>query len=156
MPDNVLARKMGAGRGFDAERVAQAERSVAAVADEFLRQVSGDLARLASLVTAARDALSRGESPAAPLETMRWIAHDLRGLAGTFDYPLAGQVATKLHALLTRYDPDAACVALADLHVGALRALFAANARGAGDAASQGLLIGLDAAARKRAPRAVN
>jgi len=157
IPVNALARKMGAGRGFDAERVAQAERSVASVADEFLRQTAGDLERLADLLGQARAALARGQVPVAPLDAMRWIAHDLRGLSGTFDYPLAGQVANGLHALLARYrDPDDVCVALAELHVGALRALFAADARGAGDAASRQLLAGLDAAVRKRAPQAAN
>jgi HPt (histidine-containing phosphotransfer) domain-containing protein len=131
-----------AGGGFelDAEALARAEAAVAALSDDYLAWVRADLARLAGAVAALRDAGAPCRPAAA--EAVFAIAHDIKGQAGTFGYPLL----TRLGAELCRQVRAAAMADLAPIEAlaAAMAQVVAHGLTGDGGAAGAALLARLE------------
>lgn len=129
-PPHRLARALstgGAAAMLDMDAVARAEAALAGLSGEFTawmeREVAAlDAARLAVRAAPRRDDL-RG--------VLFRAAHDLRGDAATFGYPVAGEVAGGLCRLLEVPGLDlATALPLVDRHVDAVRAMVREGAEG--------------------------
>lgn len=99
--------------------VAQAEEALDEIKDEFLGWMNEECA----VLEAARIAIHRNGSTPQAIETMFAAAHDIRGDAAIYGYPLAGMIAGTLCKLLEECPPGSIPLALVDRHVDAVRAV---------------------------------
>ncbi|MCZ8314892.1 Hpt domain-containing protein [Phreatobacter sp.] len=113
--------------GFDMEAIERAEAALQELSSEFEDWMAKEVERL----TKARDAIAATGFDAANRAAVYTAAHDLKGEAATFGYPLAGRVAESLCALLDGIADDTRLpVALVLQHVDAIRAIVRENAKG--------------------------
>jgi chemotaxis protein histidine kinase CheA len=120
MPPNMLKAKAGNGGGFDLLAIKRAEMAVDTLKSEFNDWVAEDVARLC----AARDKFASNPCVETAADLFR-ASHDIRGQAGTFDFPLVARVAGSLSKLIEEIGtPEALPVSLIDAHVAAVRAIF--------------------------------
>lgn len=120
----------------DADAIARAEHALEMLSVEFDTWLEDELETLER----RRVALSEARD-AATSDALYRSAHDLRGQAATFGYPLAGEIADGLCTLIEEDDglPPQPHV---DMHVEAIRAIVRENAR------SRDHLIGSELVAR--------
>lgn len=120
-PPNTLRMKVGGGfGGIDAGAIAKAEEALKAMSAQFGQWLQDELDKL----TAARDAIHASGYNAATAEALYFRAHDLKGLGGTYQYPLVTRLAASLCRMLD--DPTqrlAAPLPLIDAHIDAIRAV---------------------------------
>jgi HPt (histidine-containing phosphotransfer) domain-containing protein len=90
MPPNVLKAKMGNGK-LDLSAVKRAEQAIDNLKSEFTGWVIHDVSRLVE-AGQAYVKQSNGET----LADLYRAAHDLKGQAATFDFPLISRVASSL------------------------------------------------------------
>ena len=90
MPPNVLKAKMGNG-GLDLSAVQRAEQAIDDLKGEFTGWVVEDVNRLAE----AQQAYAK-QSDGETLGDLYRAAHDLKGQATTFDFPLVSRIASSL------------------------------------------------------------
>jgi hypothetical protein len=116
----VLVRRAPGDRG-DAEIIASAEEGVAALSSEFPGWIAAEADRLA----AALDAYSQAPTSArkSTWEVLFRSAHDLRGTARQFGYPVAGRVAATLCRLLESPNSDEIPESILRRHVEAVRSI---------------------------------
>jgi len=124
----------GKGSAIDLNAIARAEKALAALAVEFatwmnneikVLEAARDIVRAQGLIDETRAALFRA-------------AHDVKGEASTFGYPLAGRIATSLCRLIDEIEAHAAIpLTLVDQHVDAIRAIVREDVKGEGDAVSR-------------------
>jgi hypothetical protein len=126
MPPNMLKAKVGPGfGGVDMAAIKRAETAM-----ETLKSRFGDwLAEDVRTLMAAR-ARYGAQPGAAAREALMRAAHDIKGQAATFEYPLIAQVAGSLSRLVGDL-PAAAEVPLGliDAHVGAIQVIHRDNIR---------------------------
>ena len=117
MPPNVLKAKVGGTGVLDLGAIKRAEAAIDDLRDEFSEWMNIDVDHL----FAARDGFVKTRNTET-LATFYRAAHDLKGQAATFDFPLVGRVASSL-CKLTDDDCDPASVPmnLADAHVNAIK-----------------------------------
>ena len=123
LPPNKLAKaiaKVAPGAPVD-DPVARAEAALAEIADEFSSWMDAECERL---ITARGKLRTSGVNAATRDELFR-AAHDIKGEADTFGFPLAGEVADSLCRLI-EHSPEFARVPLSliDQHVDAVRAII--------------------------------
>ena len=118
MPPNMLKAKVG-GRisGLDMAAVKRAEKALAELKTEFSDWIDADVAKLGE----ARDAFEKDANGDTRGALYR-AAHDLRGQALTFEFPLVARVAETLCGLLEGTDGPVP-LALLDAHVDAIRVI---------------------------------
>lgn len=117
MPPNMLKAKMGNGvGGMDMAALKRAEQAMGELKTEFGDWLAQDLGVLA----AARAAyVAAPEGPAR--DALLRAAHDLKGQAATFSYPLIARVAGSLSKLIGELPQSSALpLALIDAHVNAV------------------------------------
>lgn len=118
---------LSAEPGIDLEAIARAEQALDALADRFdgwLEEESGALAEAATRYVGAAD-------PAA-LPVVFRAAHNLKGDADTFGYPLVRRVASSLCALIEGLpDGQRPAAGLVRGHVEAIGAMVRQRAKGA-------------------------
>jgi chemotaxis protein histidine kinase CheA len=133
MPPNKLKKAVvhvRPGTRIDFDPVARAEAALAELASEFSTWMDHECQRLddARMVIRARgvDAGTR--------DTLFHAAHDIKGQAATFGFPLVAPVAESLCRLL-EHTPDLTQIPtdLVDQHVDAIRAIKHRNTRGNSD-----------------------
>lgn len=128
------------GIELDLEAIARAEAALAALSEEFTDWMKEDCDRLDAarlrvhqkgLASEARDELFRA-------------AHDIKGQAATFGYPLAAEAADSLcRLLLNAADPARIPLVLIDQHVYGVRAIVRENAREEDNAIARALVQSL-------------
>lgn len=128
---------------IDAQALARAEAALAALADDYLSWVQADLTRL-DRAMAALCAADAGQWPAVA-EPVFAVAHDIKGQAGTFGYPLLTRLAAEMCRQVRGAAP-ADPVALARLAAlaGAMAQIIAERLRGDGGEAGAALLARLE------------
>ena len=106
--------------------VARAEAALAELSNEFGDWMHAECTRLES---ARREVKGAGFSKKTHAELFR-AAHDIRGQAATFGFPMAGEVADSLCRLI-EHTPDMTRIplGLVDQHVDAVRAITREHAR---------------------------
>ena len=111
--------------------VAQAEAALAELSKDFSAWMNQECDRL----DAARHAMRAGGINQGTRDGLFLAAHDIKGQAATFGFPLVAPVADSLCRLI-EHTPDMARLPLAliDQHVDAIRAITTKNTRGDSDA----------------------
>lgn len=126
VPPNRLRKAISRGAGDAIDAVARAEQALAALSEEFSGWMDSECARLDAARLAVRD---RGLSRATR-EALFHAAHDIKGEAETFGFPLAAAAAASL-CLLLEGVPEGRAIPplLIDQHVDAVRAIVREHAR---------------------------
>ncbi|MET0312771.1 MAG: Hpt domain-containing protein [Hansschlegelia sp.] len=126
-PPNRL-KELAASRGGgvnDNGAVMRAEHALQLLSEEFDSWMAIEIERL----EAARAALAADAAPNA-LDALYRAAHDLRGQAATFGFPLAGEIADGLCTLIERMGGRRPPQGIIDKHVASIRAIVRENAKG--------------------------
>jgi len=121
MPPNILKAKVGsAAGGIDMAAIKRAEAAMEILKVEFHDWLADDVARLA----ACRDGFAGAPTTAAREDLFR-AAHDLKGQADTFEYPMIARIAASLTKLIDGTQPSGEIpLGLVDAHVAAIRVVF--------------------------------
>ena len=130
VPPNKLKKaveKLKPGEKVPFDPVERAEAALAELAADFSVWMESECARL----DAARNAVKAAGVTAGNKDVLFRAAHDIKGQAATFGYPLVAPVADSLCRLL-EHTPDIAHLPLRliDQHVDAVRAIVRKNTRG--------------------------
>ncbi|WP_439575550.1 Hpt domain-containing protein [Phreatobacter sp.] len=114
--------------GFDLDALERAEAALAELSTEFDDWMRKEVVRLGD----ARDVVKRGGLGPETRPVLYRAAHDIRGQAATFGYPLAASVADSLCRLLDGIADDRRVpVGLVSQHVDAIGAIVREQATGA-------------------------
>ncbi|MBI3434567.1 MAG: Hpt domain-containing protein [Proteobacteria bacterium] len=126
VPANPLRHAAVAARPDDEDPVARAEGALALLSSEFSMWMDLECKRLDAARLAVR---ARGFS-ASTHETLFHAAHDIKGEAATFGYPMVAIAAESLCRLI-EHTPDMRRIPtpLVDQHVDAMRAIIRENGR---------------------------
>ncbi|HEV2562365.1 MAG TPA: Hpt domain-containing protein [Rhizomicrobium sp.] len=128
MPPNMLKAKVGGTiAGLDMAAIGRAEAALENLKTEFSEWIETDAARLAEYRNAyavKKNADTRGN--------LYRAAHDLKGQALTFEYPLVARVASSLCKLLDAPDRNVP-LTLIDAHVDAIRVIVRDKMKATGD-----------------------
>jgi uncharacterized protein (DUF849 family) len=121
MPPNMLKAKVGGTIvGVDMAAVGRAEAAMDALKGEFADWAMDDVRRL----VAAREAFAANPGADTRAGLLR-AAHDMKGQAATFNYPLIARVAGSLSRLIHDLPADAEVpLALVDAHVNAIHVIY--------------------------------
>ncbi len=126
---------------LDPAALARAEAALAALAESYLAWADSDAARLAA---GLERALCDPAGLRAHLPFLFSVAHDIKGQAATFGYPLVGDIACRLCAVLQACpDPDPADADRIAAHVGTLVHAISQRLSGDGGEAGRRLLQSL-------------
>lgn len=146
-PPNLLRQKVTGSGPISEEMVKRAERAVESLSQQFDDLLEGELERLSELC-----ALGTKE-PARRLDVAKQIfdiAHDLRGQAGTFDYPLITRVGSSLCHFTEGLDSCSEReMQVIRLHVEAMHAILASALRGDDSQVGHEIADGLEKAVEK-------
>jgi chemotaxis protein histidine kinase CheA len=120
VPANTLKAKLGAGPGgLDPEAVKRAEQAMQGLKQEFSDWIAKDIANLNN----AFAAFGKDSSPA-NTDVLFRAAHDLKGQATTFEYPMIARVAGSLAKLTDETAMrHSAPFPLVEAHVDAIRVI---------------------------------
>ena len=134
LPPNKLKKavqKVKPGTKVDFDPVASAEAALAELAADFSKWMELECTRL----DAARNAVKASGMNSGTHDVLFLAAHDIKGQAATFGYPLVAPVADSLCRLI-EHTPEMKRIPmdLVDQHVDAVRAITHKNARGDSDA----------------------
>ncbi len=138
-PPNKLSRavKMTGGEfGIDDDVIARAEAALSELSGEFAGWMKAECDRLDSARVRVRQLGLEGKTR----EELFRAAHDIKGQAATFGYPLAADAAESLCRLL-EHTPETTRLPLAliDQHVDGVRAIIRENVRENGHAVAKAL-----------------
>ena len=133
------------GRGPDLDTVlARVKKGLAALTDDYLSETQDDLTELDAALGEARAA--EGKSRQDAVERIFRISHDLRGLGGTFDYPLVTHIGSSLCDLITRLERiETLHLEAIELHIGAIKLVTASRISGDGGKKGQELTASIAA-----------
>jgi len=142
MPPNMLKAKVGGGRGGpDMAAIKRAEEAMTALESQFGDWIAEDVKAL----TAARARYAKTPGADARAALLR-TAHDIKGQAPTFNYPLIARVAASLSRMIGELPSDAAIpLHLVDAHVNAITVIHKNKMQDTRDRTAQVLLAELDA-----------
>ena len=142
MPPNMLKAKAGGGLGgVDIAAMKRAEMAMGALKEEFADWLADDVKKLSDASIRygrAPDAKSRG--------ALLRAAHDIKGQAATFEFPLIARVAGSLSRLIgTLPETSEVPMNLVDAHVNAVRVIHKLGLKDTGNEMALALCKELDA-----------
>lgn len=142
MPPNMLKAKVGGGLGGpDMAAMKRADEAMQALESEFGDWIAEDVKAL----TAARARYTKKPDDEARSALLR-TAHDIKGQAPTFNYPLIARVAASLSRMIGELPADAKIpVHLVDAHVNAITVIHKNRLQDTNDRTAQALCAELDA-----------
>jgi chemotaxis protein histidine kinase CheA len=130
LPPNKLKKavqKLKPGEKIDFDPIAQAEAALAELAEEFGNWMEQECDRL----DRARSAVKTAGINQGTRDALFLAAHDIKGQAETFGFPLVAPVADSLCRLIEHMpDMTRLPISLVDQHVDAVRAITRKNTRG--------------------------
>jgi chemotaxis protein histidine kinase CheA len=152
-PRNRIADVASPDGGPDLETIlARVKAGIEELAQEYLGEAQNELAELSVCVNLAQT--SAGAEQSAAINRIFRISHDLRGVAGSFDYPLMTQIGSSLCSMIEKTDTFGPLeIAVIDLHVGAMQTIMSNRMTGDGDAKAREMISGIDAVVRKYAEK---
>jgi chemotaxis protein histidine kinase CheA len=142
MPPNMLKAKVGGGLGgVDMAAMKRAEGALETLKSEFADWITDDV----KVLMAARARYAQTPDAASRGALMR-AAHDIKGQAATFNFPLIARVAGSLSRLIGEL-PDSQTVSLnlVDGHVNAIQVIHRQGIQDTNDKMAQTLCAELDA-----------
>jgi hypothetical protein len=115
------AKRLPLAGGVDADVIARAEAALKSLSAQFSRWLQDEIDKLdAARAAVAVDGLS---SPAG--ESLYTRAHDLKGLGGTYEFPIVTRAAASLCRVIDSPQARAAAsLALVDSHINAIKAMI--------------------------------
>ena len=122
MPPNMLKAKVGASNfsGIDMAAIKRAEVAMDELKSEFAGWAADDVNRL----VAAREAFAASADSTTRAALLR-AAHDMKGQADTFDFPLIARVAGSLSKLIHELpETTEVPLSLVDAHVSAIHVIY--------------------------------
>ena len=142
MPPNMLKAKVGGGLGgVDMAAVKRAEQAMDGLKSEFSDWIADDV----KMLLAARARYGRGADEETRAGLLR-AAHDMKGQAATFDYPLIARVAASLSRMMGELQADVPLpLSLIDAHVSAIQVIHKQGLKDGQDPTAQALCAELDA-----------
>jgi HPt (histidine-containing phosphotransfer) domain-containing protein len=142
MPPNMLKAKVGGGLGGpDMAAMKRAEDAMQALESQFGDWIADDVKAL----TAARARYAKNPNEEARSALLR-TAHDIKGQAPTFNYPLIARVASSLSRMIGELPSSAAIpLHLVDAHVNAIQVIHKNRMQDTNDRTAQALCAELDA-----------
>ena len=142
MPPNMLKAKVGGGLGgADMAAMKRAEAAMEGLKSEFSAWIADDVKTL----IAARARYAATPDADARAAILR-AAHDIKGQAPTFNYPLIARVAASLSRMIGELPPGAAIpLSLVDAHVTAIQVIHKNRMQDTNDKTAQALCAELDA-----------
>jgi len=142
MPPNMLKAKVGGGQGgLDMAAMKRAEDAMQALEGEFGDWIAKDVEAL----TSARARYAKTSDVAARHALLR-AAHDIKGQAPTFNYPLIARVAASLSRMIGEVPPGTSIpLQLVDAHVTAIQVIHKSKMQDTDDKTAQALCAELDA-----------
>jgi len=150
MPPNMLKAKAGSGPGgLDMAAVKRAEQAMETLKGEFADWLADDV----GVLVAARTRY--GEKPdAATRAALLRAAHDIKGQAATFNYPLIARVAGSLSRMIGDLPETTALpLSLIDAHVNAILVIHKQAMQDTGDKIALALCTELDARVDELLPK---
>ncbi|MGY6533024.1 Hpt domain-containing protein [Glycocaulis sp.] len=126
-PPNMLKVKVG-GRiaPADPAAIARAEAALEEIKHEFRNWLGEEVNKLEAALTRVHSEGLEGDAG----DELFTVAHDLRGLGTTYDYPLVTRMAASLSRLVETSEKRASVpLELVEAHVGAIRAALRQNIR---------------------------
>jgi chemotaxis protein histidine kinase CheA len=145
---NVLKEKVGSGDGtLDLEAITRAEAALGELQEEWHDWLNEDVGHL----LAAYGRLRQEGLSKETLDALHRAAHDLKGLAPTYEYPLIGRIAASLCDVLTHAGEVATALpVLIEAHVDAMRAALHEDIRDAMHPQGDAIVKALAELVRKR------
>ena len=142
MPPNMLKAKAGSGPGgLDMAAVKRAEEAMETLKSEFADWLADDV----GVLVAARTHYGKQPDAAARAALLR-AAHDIKGQAATFNYPLIARVAGSLSRMIGDLPQSATLpLSLIDAHVNAILVIHKQAMQDTGDKIALALCTELDA-----------
>jgi len=142
MPPNMLKAKVGGGLGgHDMAAIKRADEAMVALQGEFNDWITADVQAL----TAARARYAKAKDQASRDGLLR-AAHDIKGQAATFQYPLIARVAASLSRMMGELPPKTDVpLHLVDAHVNAIMVIHKSRLKDSADKTAQALCVELDA-----------
>ncbi|HEY2009096.1 MAG TPA: Hpt domain-containing protein [Rhizomicrobium sp.] len=142
MPPNMLKAKVGGGLGgIDMAATKRADEALEELKSQFADWIADDVKKLID----ARTRYSQTPDADSRAALLR-AAHDIKGQAPTFNYPLIARVAATLSRLIGELPAKAAIpVALVDAHVNAVQVIHKLALQDTNDRTAQALCAELDA-----------
>ena len=137
MPPNTLRAKAGGGfGGVDMGALKRADAAMETLKTEFGAMAADGVTAL----IAAHRTYAAAQSPEHRAGLLR-AAHDIKGLAATFGYPLMGRLAASLSRLAADAPANAPLpMKLVEAHVAAIQLVLARDMKGDGDKPTLALL----------------
>jgi chemotaxis protein histidine kinase CheA len=131
----------GRSNAIDLGAIARAEKALAKLATEFTAWMRNEI----KVLDAAREIMrEHGVSEETHAALFR-AAHDIKGEAATFGYPIAGLIAGSLCRLMDEItEPQALPLLIVDQHVDAIRAIVRQDVKGEEDETGRALAQRLD------------
>jgi chemotaxis protein histidine kinase CheA len=142
MPPNMLKAKVGGGLGgVDLAAMKRADQAMETLKSQFTDWIADDVK---ALIT-ARTLYGKNPDEASRAALLR-AAHDIKGQAPTFDYPLMARVAASLSRMIGELPPEAVLpMSLIDAHVNAIQVIHRQAMQDTNDRIAQALCAELDA-----------
>jgi len=142
MPPNMLKAKVGGGRGGpDLAAIKRAEDAMETLKSEFNDWIALDVKKL--IDTRARYSTTPDDDTRASL--LR-TAHDIKGQAPTYNYPLIARVAASLSRMIGELPAGTDVpLHLIDAHVNAIQVIHKHKMQDTNDKTAQALCVELDA-----------
>lgn len=123
---NELKEKVGPGVGFSQAAISRAEQAVAGIAETFGRDLQRELETLREAVIGLSDRTGAPE-----VERIFNQVHEIRGLAGSFGFPLVSRIGSSLCRLIeSGRSFDKPGRILVQTHVNAMLAVLRQQAKG--------------------------
>jgi len=123
MPPNMLKAKLGGSGGtpgLDLAAIKRAETAMEELRGEFAQWAASDVEKL----MAARARFAKTPDAASRAALLR-AAHDMKGQAATFDYPMIARVAGSLSKLIGELPENCDLpLSLVDAHVSAIHVIY--------------------------------
>jgi hypothetical protein len=142
MPPNMLKAKVGGGVGGpDMAAIKRAETAMEGLKNEFSDWIADDV----MMLMAARTRYAETPDAEARSALLR-AAHDIKGQAPTFNYPMIARVAASLSHMIAELPQQAKVpLHLVDAHVNAILVMHKQGMRDTKDKTAQALCAELDA-----------
>jgi len=142
MPPNMLKAKVGGGLGgIDMAAMKRAEGALDNLKSEFSDWIAEDV----KVLLAARARFAQPPDDASRAALMR-AAHDIKGQAATFNFPLIARVAGSLSRLIGELpESQTLSLGLVDAHVNAIQVIHRQGIQDTNDKMAQTLCAELDA-----------
>lgn len=135
----TFRNRVGKGFEFDEATLAEVQRDLEQWSEDFVDWTRIHVADLDQELAKCRAVDIKARRPF--LAEINHHAHELRGLGGTFGFPLVTTVSMSLFDLtLGKVTPTDECLALVRTHVDTLRAIIRENVRGEGGPIGQELV----------------